>query len=124
MKRKKKIVLMGYTSDNLTSVRVIITIIEDVIYEVCLQLNTARHFEDIIVQYQAETVYILSHEEYKVPESLLKKEDIRLTYEATTSIAEVAKSYQEMQKERSITDHNNFMATTKIDDQLIWLLWI
>ena len=44
------------------------------IYDVCIQLETRRNIDNVIIEYKAETVYNIDHSELKVPENLLKKE--------------------------------------------------
>jgi len=63
-------------------------------------LNTGRNFDNITVYYNAETVYSIDHAQIKVPDTLLKKDDFKGTYEAAYRIGQTAKTYVDMQKER------------------------
>jgi hypothetical protein len=73
---------------------------------------------EALVDYLAESIFSHTHEDIKVPTSLLTKSDMKGAFVSAAYLADTLKEYSDEHKYRSQNESNAFLDTEKLNHRL------
>lgn len=91
----------------------------DVIYDLCIKVDSYRDYGTVMVEYNSHNIFAVNQAEVKVPDNLLKSEHITEAFLSASNIEKNIDTYEKIQQKRTSTHAETFRKTNKISERLV-----